>query len=471
VRARNSALAAVAAALVSALAPESAAACTRWASPEGSNRSDGTQSAPFQTLNRLVGSLTAGEVGCLRPGATFTARLVVNRAGITIQTGPGGSRATIVGGIEVIDGADNVTLSHLRVRGDGRSRRAVVAIQANGVRLVRSDVTGLDVLNRSAPCVLLDGVFGVLLEGNEIHNCTRATTRHLYSAGIVAANAEATTIRHNFVYHTVGDGIVLAPNAHRMVVQNNIIDGNVGGVFLGGASSGNRVVDNVISYSGRHNVHASSLTGGDNLVAGNCVWRGFRGSIVGRGFRAIGNLRASPRYVDRSRTYRMRPGPCFSKRPYPRPVPGARQAPASRPAAPARRPARPRARPRSRPVRIAALPRFRVRYHLRALQTKVQIVRLEVAGLRRSVAIEARCTRACSAVERPLRRRDGTAVLTRLRGRWLPVGASLEIRTSRRGFAGHVARVTVTGLPDGVRIVHGCVPPGGTSAVSCRRYR
>ena len=446
---------------------ESAEACNRWVSPTGSNRSSGEQNAPFRTFGRLVRSLSAGQVGCLQPGATFRGSLVVNRAGITVQTGPGGHRAVISGGIRVIDGADNVTLSHLRVRGRGANRRAAVVIEANGVRLIRSEVNGLDTTNRSVPCLLLDGVFGVVVEGNEIHNCTRATTRNLYSAGIVAANATATTIRHNFVYHAVGDGIVLAPNAQRVVVHNNVVDGNVGGVLLGGSSSGNRIVDNVISYSGRHNVHAFGLSGGDNLVARNCLWRGYRGNVAGSGFRRAGNLVASPRYVNRPQSYRMLRGPCFRKRPYPRPAPGARPAAVRRPAP---RP-RPKPAPRARPRKIAVVPAFRVRYHLRGLPTRVQVVRLELVGLAPSVSVEARCTRGCSTVQRPSRRAGGTASISRLRGRWLPVGARLELRATRRGWAGHWARVTVTGLPRGVRIAHGCVPPGGGGAVPCRRYR
>src|SRR5207244_8578572 len=138
------------------------------------------------------------------------------------------------------------------------------------------------------------------------------------------AHASGTRILDNFVYHTLGNGIVLAPHAVGARVSHNFLDGNVSGILIGGsrteASSGNVVADNILSYSGKWNVHTAWLgpVGRGNVVTGNCLWKGFAGNLVGTGLAVRRNLVASPRYVDRARRFSLRPGrPCFPKRPRP----------------------------------------------------------------------------------------------------------------------------------------------------------
>ena len=452
---------------------DDAAACTRWASERGNDRHAGTAEAPYRTLRQLVRSLGSGQVGCLVPASTFRERLVVDKAGLTIRT-QGAPRAVVVGGALVIRGADAVRVEQLRVQGNRPRDPAIVEVRANGFQLVRSEVSGPFLLNRDIACVLLESAAWTLLEGNQIHNCTGATTRRLYSPGILVSNADHTTIRNNFVYHTTGDAIVLAPAAMRSVVRNNLIDGNVSGVYLGGSSAGNRVTSNIISYSGRFSVHGTP-TGGGNFVARNCLWRGFQGNIRGTGYLTTGNLIVSPRYVDRPRTYRIRRGPCFGKRPYPRGVTASpRPRPVARKAAPPVRKAAPPVRKAARPVRRVRprmLPRFLVQYRLLALPDKVRVVNLGAVRLAPGSRVELHCVRGCGAVERRRASASGTVRTTRLRGRWLNRGALLEVRASRPGWVGHSVRVAVTGLPSGVRISHACVRPGSTSRVPCSAYR
>jgi Right handed beta helix region len=429
-----------------------AAPCAFWAAEDGADSAPGTRSAPFRTVARLLEALHSGHAGCLVPGSTFAERVVVKRqkAGIALRTGPGRPRARIVGGIRVNRGADRVRLAKLVVQGRGPGRRGVVVVRANRVSLVDNDVSGPFLRDRNVPCILLLGVRGTVIDGNRIHNCTRATTRRLYAPGIHVARATGTTIRSNVVFHNVGDGIALSPAARRTHVHHNLIDGNVGGIYLGGdlqhASSGNRIVDNIVSFSGRHAVHSSYTPGApvgrDNLVARNCLWRGYAGLLAGTGFRAVGNLVRSPRYVGRPRTYRMRPGPCSSRRPH----------------AYIRR-------------RAPVVGRFLVEYRLLGLPGRVKIVRLGLTGLRAGVRVDLRCVRGCDGVERLRGSADGTAVSVAFRDRWLPRGAAIDVRAHPRGWVGHWARITVVGAPGGVRVEHGCLPPGRSAPVSCDRYR
>jgi hypothetical protein len=282
-----------------------------------------------------------------------------------------------------------------------------------------------------------------VIDGNRIHRCTVASRKDLYAPGILVSSAVRTRIANNVVSHTVGDGIALGPNAQRSRVEYNIVDGNVSGVFLGGnsktASSYNVVAHNVLSNAGRWNVHAawSGRTGTGNIVALNCFWHGYGGNISGTGLTLQGNLFADPRFRNR-RSYAMAWGPCLSMR------------------------------PRIVAAHIPALPQFRVAYRLRALPLRVQLVRLTLTGVTPGTSITVRCKSGCAASWHGVTR-SSSLVLPLLRGAWLARGAVLEVRARRYGFTGSYARLLVTGLPRGVRVVHACLAPGGTIPLPCGR--
>ena len=411
--------------LALAAAPD-AAACTRWASSGGSDRAAGTAAAPFRSVTRLLQALPNGGVGCLRPGPGFRERITIRRP-VTLRSS--GGRAKIIGQITIARHVPNVRLSGLAVRGSGPGQ-ATILVRGDRARIVGNDISGPEFRNRNTPCILLDGPRDVLIEANRIHNCSRVSRRDLYAPGILVSSALRARILHNVVYHTLGDGIALAPNAQRSRVARNIVDGNTAGIYIGGnrrtASSYNVVTRNVISNSGRWNVHSawSGHVGKGNVVASNCLWNGFAGTSAGTGFRLVGNIRASPRFLNRPHDFGMRSGPCLAMHP--------------------------------RIVRISqsALPRFRVGYRLRALPERVQIVRLTLTGLTRGAALSLRCTKRCG-TRWTGRASSSTVALPVLRGAWLRRGATIEVRATRSGWIGHLARIVVTGLPRGVEIVHG----------------
>ncbi|MFZ0974402.1 MAG: hypothetical protein WAN22_19385, partial [Solirubrobacteraceae bacterium] len=55
-------------AIPSAASGDATTTCNLVASPSGSDSASGTVSAPFQTAQKLVSSLTPGETGCLEAG-------------------------------------------------------------------------------------------------------------------------------------------------------------------------------------------------------------------------------------------------------------------------------------------------------------------------------------------------------------------------------------------------------------------
>jgi hypothetical protein len=434
------------------LATGDADACTLWVSDRGHDANPGTAEAPFRNVQRLVDSLVPGQVGCLVPGSIFAERVQIRRPAIQLRSAPG-RRGTIRGGIRVVPGADNVVIASLVIEGAPVRQPGTVLVEANGVRLARNEISGPFLSDENVHCVLVNGAAGTIIDGNVIHRCTRVTTPRVYAAGIAVANATATTIRNNFVVRAPGDGIALAPNAQGSHVHHNVLDENRGGVYFGGspggASADNRVVENIISYSGAYNVHASYLPGAplgqNNVVSGNCLWRGRLANVAGAGvgFQAEGNLVASPRYRNHRAGYAIRPGPCYLNRPIPRA--GGRH---------------------------AVLPRFRIRYRLRALPGSVQVVKLMMINVVAGTTVHVRCARGCRLSERLLAGREGTASSLTLRGRWLRRGAVIEVRAMKPWWVGHYARVVVTGLPRGVRIEHACLPPTGKrSPLPCQQFR
>jgi hypothetical protein len=452
-----------------------ASACDRWASARGSDRDSGRASAPVRSVGRLLRRLAPGQTGCLDAESTFTGSVLIRKDRVTLRT-PGGRRAEIRGAITIAREAQGVTLFQLAVRGPRSHRGGIVVVRGSGARLIRNDITGLSTARRSVHCVVLDRVAGAIVDGNQIHRCTRSGSRRLASAGVLAFRTRGARITNNFVYHITGDAVALR-SAVGSVVHHNLIDGNVSGVVLSGRATANRIVSNIISRSGRHNVRSTvrPREGRTNLVAQNCLWHGFRGNLAGagRGFRNGGNLLASPRFVDRPRTFRLQPGPCFGKRPYADPALRRLPAPARQPVRrqPVRRTPARRPTPTETPAPPSIVPLFRVRYRLLALPGSVRVVRLTLVGLVRDARIRVVCVRGCRADVNLRAGRDGTAPIARFRGSRLGRGTVIDVRASRPGAIGHVARITVTGLPRGVRIDHGCRPPGVPVFVSCSRYR
>lgn len=417
-----------------------AAGCSRYASSSGSDRGSGSRAHPYRTVRRLVGSLPAGATGCL--SGRFSGRVVVDHP--LVLRSLGAQRALIVGGVTLTPSARGAVLQHLAIRGSG-SGRAAVLVNADDARIAGSTISGTGYRDRNTACVLLAGPRNVVVDGNRIESCTRASRRGLSAPGIFVGSALRARLSNNVIVHTAGIGIVLGPNAQRTRVVHNLVDGNAGGVLISGnrrtSSSHNVVLANIFSNSGGSNVAASwaAVVGRGNVVASNCLWQGFGGNVRAPGVRLAGNVVTSPRYVNRPSDYTVTATPCIAKR------------------------------PSIVRARISALPAFRVTFHVRALPRRVQIVSLGLSGLAPGAQLSARCVRGCSA-HWSARAQRASVSLPLVNGRWLPVGAAIDVRATKAGLVGAWARISVSGLPNGVHISHACLAPGRTVAVSCRSF-
>jgi hypothetical protein len=305
------------------------AACARFAAPTGSDTNAGTKRRPFRTAQRLVASLRAGQTGCFRQGTydAGTRELVVRfpRAGapsrpITIRNYPG-ERATLEGIVYVPHGSDHVTIAHLRIEGTGAQNS--IQIAAADVTLRDNDITNAW---RGGSCLILgeDNEEGQALRPivrhNRFHECGNLANGNKDHA-IYAANVADGVILRNVFWNSAAYAIHLYPNAQRMLVTRNIIDGDApsvrGGLLFGGdesyASRDNVAEHNVLAFARTSNIESSwsGTPGSGNVARSNCLWNGKDGNVndTNGGFESVGNVVANPRFVDRqSRDYRLRSG-------------------------------------------------------------------------------------------------------------------------------------------------------------------
>ena len=267
---------------------------------------------PFRTVQRLVNALRPGQTGCLRAGA-YVGPVRIARAGragarITLAAYPG-ETATVVGRLEVVEGANYVTVTGLRLDGSNPRRLPSPMVDANHVTFSYDDVTN----DHTAICFGIGSVTwgwatGTLITQDRIHDCGQLPANN-YQHGVYIAAATDTTIEWSLIYGNAARGIQLYPDAQHTTIDHNIVDDNGEGIIISGAggvaSSYTRVFDNILSNANvRHDLEAywpsGNPMGVDNVVRDNCVWGGRQGTIdrgMG-GFTAKDNLHINPGYVD-----------------------------------------------------------------------------------------------------------------------------------------------------------------------------
>ena len=204
---------------------------------------------------------------------------------------------------------------------DGRNARDLPSptINADGVTFRDDNMSN----RHTSSCLVLGGTTEVkrpVIKGNRIHDCGVTTTN--YDHGIYMNDVDDARIIGNSIYRSGSRGIKVGPHSRGALIRGNVIDGNPVGLSFSGnessASSGNVVRQNVISNSTSYwNVQSywTGPVGTGNIVTRNCVQGGNpdshyneNGGISdGPGFSAVGNLIASPDYVNRNaKDFRLR---------------------------------------------------------------------------------------------------------------------------------------------------------------------
>lgn len=289
--------------------------CDRYAAPYGADeRRGGTRDRPFRSVPRLTRSLRVGETGCLLPGRYRHDDPAQLRRPRTTLVGIDG-RARIDGAVWIAERARGAEIRGLDITASDSIYFIPIKIQADRARLVGNRIRG----SRSTTCVLIGSTrraHGVRIEQNWIHHCgRRGKLDHL----IYVQDSVRTAIRRNVLTDNRGGwGVHLYPDADRSIVEDNVIDGNLGGVIFGGdgsrTSDDNVVRANVITFSSaRWNVEGSwnERAGSGNVAHDNCLYSEGPGapSGIGReyGFEVGVNVTESPYAVRRQGERRFQP--------------------------------------------------------------------------------------------------------------------------------------------------------------------
>jgi hypothetical protein len=290
-----------------------------------------TLAAGTGNLQRFVGRLHRGDVGCLR--GTFHTSLSIRRGGgFKLMSAPG-ARATIDGVVFLSRTSHDIVLARLRIRS---SDTPTVRINGRRITIRGTDITN----NHLGICVAVGGAFeqwgiarGVALLWDRIHDCGRLPATN-HDHGVYVEGAVGTVISDSLIYDNADRGIQFFPNAQRSVVTDNVIDGNGEGILFssetaGGAysrayaSSDNLVTRNIISNSRvRANLETwwAGPVGIGNVAKSNCLWNGAQGNLdlSAGGVLAVANVVANPGFVDRAADdFRLKPGsPCAGMGPH-----------------------------------------------------------------------------------------------------------------------------------------------------------
>lgn len=297
-------------------------ACTRFATPSGSDGNPGSRRSPFATASKLIATLRPGQTGCL--SGHFREYLKFQQAGragapITLRAAPGQS-ATICGHMWFTAPASHWRLTRLGIDGSCSTQDTIV-IHGNQVQLDHDDITngyrGLSCLSIGTHSYAEVVVYDTVLSHDRIHDCGIDLKGHTH--GVYASATRNMQIVDNYIYDNAGYSVQLYPDAQHTLIARNIVDGSrsKSGVVLAGekpyASSYNLVTHNMIIRNPDYGVYRSwpGPVGTGNLIQDNCFWKNALGDFPPNptGLTQGGNVRANPGFVGETPAhYRLRRG-------------------------------------------------------------------------------------------------------------------------------------------------------------------
>jgi hypothetical protein len=289
--------------------------CARYAAPAGSDAGAGTAQVPFRTPQRLAEALAPGDTGCLRAG-TYRGRgrngLVLRlvrggRRGAPIRLrGAPGEQAILAGPVYVAPGARDVVLSDLTV--DDPTTFAATGQIAIQVLAADTTLERLRITTRGRKtCVILgyDGPGGApaidtTIRDSDLVDCGNPAAA-MHDHAIYADAVRGALIEGNLIRGASGWAVHLYPDARGVVVRDNVLLGNGGGVIFAGnarlASASDLVEANVIAGSRIVPDIVSSWdgpVGRGNVARRNCLQDDL---AEAEGVAARGNVLAGPSFV------------------------------------------------------------------------------------------------------------------------------------------------------------------------------
>jgi hypothetical protein len=219
--------------------PSSDGGGTYYVSTTGSDTNPGTASAPFQSFNKAISMLAAGDELQIY-GGTYTQQLSVTKSGtssapIRIKAVPG--QTVIIDGegtrdelVLVPDGASSVNISDLTCR-----NASVVCVLLRGTYI---NVSNFEVSGAEKFGIRVTGSY-VTVENSSIHdnvleNVNGTNTTGGWGSALRSAQAtgDNNVFRFNDVFHNWGEGII-AGSSSSQVYGNTVHDNFSKNIYVG----------------------------------------------------------------------------------------------------------------------------------------------------------------------------------------------------------------------------------------------
>ena len=285
-----------------------------YVSTTGSDSNPGTIDQPWQTVQKALSTLQAGQIAYIR-GGTYSQNLFLNRAGtatapFTIRNYPGeqpvlqaGTGQTDNIPLKLGNGAAYVRFQGLVIEGaTGPSTTNVYAAgSSHDIELSACELRGSQRQGFfSGPNTSSIQIIGCNIHDNGgsgpvqlDHNLYLQGSRHLL------ANSRVANAPNGF------DVQIYPSSDHIIVAENTIVGAMRDGIVVGGDGGGTTtyltIVNNVIAFNGRNGISTywGGVEGIGNLATMNVVWGNPAGDLVGTGILYSLNTIADPLFVDR----------------------------------------------------------------------------------------------------------------------------------------------------------------------------
>jgi hypothetical protein len=217
---------------VYSVAPATLQGSMYFVAPTGDDSNPGTESQPWQTIQKAAKTLIGGDTVYIRAG-TYTEQVTIQNSGI-----PGSPIvfAAYPGETPILDG-ENITLAN----------DLVGLFEISGVSYIR--VSGLHVINAGP----YDNNAGILVDNSSDITLENISTDNTMSSGIGVWGSQRVVVRNNLIERAGLSGwqecISMAGSSDFIVRNNSVINCQKEGICIKDGSSNGRVSNNRVSYS------------------------------------------------------------------------------------------------------------------------------------------------------------------------------------------------------------------------------
>ncbi len=257
-----------------------------WVSPDGDNANPGTESEPFQTINRAIEVLTAGDILYIKAG-TYLEQLDIEKSGnpgfpIIISAAPGAIGKVKLSipeeiyrqkpGAPVIrlSGVQYLWINGLMIEGTRNKPNSAADddFSASGIQMPHETGLGVQITNNiiynNLHCGIKGGTDQALIEGNVIFDNGTDTLDH----GIYGSEDDVKIIG-NIIFRNTGFAIHNFRTPSNQIISHNVIfENGIGGIVIGGSDN---IVTHNVSVNNNKGITLHRSRAANNIVLNNIL--------------------------------------------------------------------------------------------------------------------------------------------------------------------------------------------------------